>query len=188
MKFWRSRKQVRKSQHAGLSIEKLESRELMAVIPIVSGQTATFQDADGTQVNVKLVGPGQGSIELTNGQITGAGIDSLQLTGTSAASKLKISTRGGSVSGTTINELVITKALNELGALKNLKAKGSRFHRRRSFHLRRQHQRRPVPQPRRQCRARRRRRRKPAESRHARVKRLGRSIRNAPRVRRSAPE
>jgi hypothetical protein len=123
MKFWAKRKKSVKSQAAALSLEKLEDRALMAVIPLLSGQLTTFQDADGTQVKVKLIGPGQGSLELTNGLLTGAAIDSLMLSDTTAASKLKITTRGGTVSGTTINELVITKALGELGALKDLLAK-----------------------------------------------------------------
>ena len=127
MKFWRSNGQTRKSQSVSLSMEKLEDRSLMAVIPLVSGQTATFQDADGTEVRVKLTGPGQGSLELENGVLTGAAIDSLSLTGTTGASKLKISTHGGTIYGTTINDLAITKALNELGVLKHFKAKSLDF-------------------------------------------------------------
>ena len=127
MNFWRKRKKAPKFAGASLSLEKLEDRAMMAVIPIASGQTTTFQDADGTQVNVRLTGPGQGSLELVGGVLTGAAIDSLELTGTTGTSKLKISTRGGAVSGTTINDLVITKALNELGALKHLKAKDVDF-------------------------------------------------------------
>ena len=101
---------------------------MMAVIPLISGQTTTFRDADGTQVKVKLDGPGQGSMELVGGVLTGAAIDNIVITGTSVASKLKITTSGGTVSRTTINELVITKALNELDrALKTFTAKSVDF-------------------------------------------------------------
>ena len=130
MRFWSKRKKMlkpMKSHGAGLSMEKLEDRAMMAVIPLISGQTATFHDADGTQVKVKLAGPGQGSMELVGGVLTGAAIDNIVLTGTSGASRLKITTSGGSVAGTTINELVISKALNQLGALKNFKAKSVDF-------------------------------------------------------------
>ena len=123
MKFWRKRKQSIKSSKALLSMERLEDRAMMAAIPLASGQTATFHDADGTEVKVKLAGPGQGSIELVGGILTGAAIDTLSLTGTSGQTKLKISTRGGTVPGTTINDVVIDNALNELGALKHFKGK-----------------------------------------------------------------
>ncbi len=95
MKFWGKRKRSSKSQPASLSMEKLEDRTLMAVIPLISGQATMFQDADGTQVKVKLIGPGSGSIELVGGVFSGAAIDTLSLTGTTGQSKLKISTRGG---------------------------------------------------------------------------------------------
>ena len=127
MRFWSKRKKLVKSHSAGLSMEKLEDRAMMAVVPLISGQTTTFHDADGTQVKVKLAGPGQGSMELVGGVLTGAAIDNIVLNGTSGASKLKITTSGGSVAGTTINELVISKALNELSALKNFKAKSVDF-------------------------------------------------------------
>ena len=80
MKFWVSAKKTVKStkpQNAGLSMEKLEDRAMMAVIPLISGQATTFQDADGTQVKVKLDGPGQGSMELVGGVLTGAAIDNI---------------------------------------------------------------------------------------------------------------
>ena len=123
MRFWGKRKKSDSSRSTTLSMEQLEDRALMAVIPIVSGQATTFEDADGTQVTVKLVGPGQGSLELVGGVLTGAAIDNLSLTGTSGETKLKIAADGGSISGTTINELVITKALDEIGALKHIRAK-----------------------------------------------------------------
>jgi hypothetical protein len=122
MRFWPKRKQSSRQNKSQLGFERLENREMMAVIPLVSGEATTFRDADGTMVKVKLLGPGQGTIELVGGVLDGAAIDSLTLTGTTGQSKLKITTRGGSVAGTTINELVINKALNELGALKYLKA------------------------------------------------------------------
>ncbi|MGD9633350.1 MAG: beta-1,3-glucanase family protein [Pirellulales bacterium] len=123
MKFWRKRKQSAKSTKSQLSLERLEGRAMMAVIPLASGQTATFYDSDGTEVKVKLSGPGQGSIELVGGVLSGAAIDTLSLTGTTGQSKLKISTRGGSVFGTTVHDVAIDNALNELGALKSFKAK-----------------------------------------------------------------
>lgn len=122
MRFWGKRKHSAKSTAATLSMEKLEDRAMMAVIPLASGQTATFYDSDGTEVNVKLAGPGQGTIELVGGVLNGAAIDTLSLTGTTAATKLKISTRGGTVAGTSINDVAIDNALNELGALKHFKA------------------------------------------------------------------
>jgi hypothetical protein len=123
MKWWGKRRRAATSKHSALTIEQLEERNLMAVIPLVSGQTARFQDADGTQVEVRLSGPGTGTLELENGGLTGAAIDSIVLNDTTGESKLRVSTRGGSVSGTTINDLVIQRAINELGALKHLKAR-----------------------------------------------------------------
>jgi hypothetical protein len=124
MVFWRKRKQsAKKAAFSTLCMEKLEDRAMMAVIPIVSGQATTFHDADGTRVTVMLTGPGQGSLELTNGLLTDGAIDSLTLTGTTGESKLHIGSRGGSIRGTTINELIIDKAANQPDALKSLIAK-----------------------------------------------------------------
>lgn len=118
MRWWGKRKRTASAKSTTLNIESLEDRNMMAAIPLVSGQAVTFHDADGTQVRVKLVGPGSGTIELDGGVLDGADIDSIVLNDTTGASKLKISTRGGAVKGTTINDLVINKALNEVGALK----------------------------------------------------------------------
>jgi hypothetical protein len=123
MKFWRTRKKTTISPGRSLGLEQLEDRAMLATLSLVSGQVTSFHDADGSQVSVKLVGPGQGTLELVGGVTTGAAIDSLSLTGTTGESKLKVSTRGGTVKGTTINELAINKALNEQAALKHLKAK-----------------------------------------------------------------
>jgi Beta-1,3-glucanase/Bacterial Ig-like domain (group 3) len=123
MMFWNQRKKLSPSKNASLTLERLEERAMMAVIPLASGQTAKFRDADGTEVKVKLVGPGQGSIELVGGVLTGAAIDTLTLTGTTGQTKLKINTRGGTIPGTTINDVVIDNAINELGALKQFKGK-----------------------------------------------------------------
>lgn len=120
MNWWGKRKRTANSKRTTLSIEPLEDRSMMAAIPLVSGQAVTFQDADGTHVKVKLVGPGSGSIELAGGVLTSADIDSITLNDTTGTSKLKISTRGGTIKGTTINDLVINKAINEVGALKKL--------------------------------------------------------------------
>jgi len=123
MRFWRKRKQSAKSNPSQLSLERLEERAMMAVIPLASGETARFHDADGTEVKVKLLGPGQGTIELMGGVLTGAAIDTLSLTGTTGATTLKISTRGGSVAGTTISDVLIDNAIGQLDALKHFKAK-----------------------------------------------------------------
>src|SRR5262245_14957071 len=99
MRFWGNRKKSAKSQNSTLSMEQLEDRAMMAAIPLVSGQPISFQDGDGTRVTVRLKGPGSGSLELTNGLLTGAAIDRITLTGTTGASKLKIVASGGSVKG-----------------------------------------------------------------------------------------
>lgn len=123
MKFWRKRKQPAKSHKPQLCLERLEERAMMAVIPLASGETARFYDADGTEVKVKLLGPGSGTIELVGGVTSGASIDTLSLAGTTGATTLKISTRGGSVAGTTINDVVIDNAVGQLDALKLFKGK-----------------------------------------------------------------
>jgi len=117
MLFWRKRKKTSRQKHSVLSVENLERRELLAVMPITSGQTLSFKDGDGTTVRVQLSGPGQGTLDLTNGSI-----ENLTLTGTTAASSLKITTQGGWIPGTTIRDLVIDNALGEIGALASLYA------------------------------------------------------------------
>src|SRR5262245_12329675 len=113
MRFWRRRKKPAPSRGSHLSLEPLEDRRLLSVntITILSGQTTRFVDADGTRVSVLLTGPGSGTYDLANGQLTGDYIDNLMLKGTTGDSQLKITTRGGSIAGTKINELVIEKAL-----------------------------------------------------------------------------
>ncbi len=127
MRLWGKRKKSQRGTGKSLSLEKLEDRAMMTAIPLVSGQAISFHDADGTLVTVRLKGPGEGALELANGLATGAAIETLTLTGTTGASKLKISTRGGSEKGTTINQLVIEKALGEVAALGSFKGRNVDF-------------------------------------------------------------
>jgi Beta-1,3-glucanase len=124
MSFWNRHRKPSPPRSSTLGLEKLEDRMLLSgnSIAIESGRTVRFVDSDGTRVAVRLIGPGQGTLELTNGQVTGGDIENLTLQGTTDRSQLRITARGGSIGGTTINELVIEKALNELGALKRLVA------------------------------------------------------------------
>lgn len=97
--------------------ETLEPRLVLtpaASIAIISGQVVSFTDSDGSIVKVKLTGPGSGTMILDGGETTGGAIDSLILDETTTESKLKITTRGGSVAGTTINTLQINGALGSL--------------------------------------------------------------------------
>lgn len=126
MRFW-SRQTNKKSsltRTSTLTLERLEDRQLLAAntIAFESGETVRFVDSDGTRVSVKLLGPGSGTLDLTNGQLTGGNIENLTLTGTTSASQLKITANGGRIGGTRINELVIEKALNQLTALNRLVA------------------------------------------------------------------
>jgi hypothetical protein len=97
-----------------LGLEPLESREMLSgnpvVVPIVSGSTYVFRDADGTTVKVKLTGPGAGQMTLTNGLATGGSIDTLTVTGTTSTSQLKITAAGGSDGQSTIDNLVVGQA------------------------------------------------------------------------------
>ena len=122
MRFWPKRRKQLETRRTGLGMETLEERAMMTVVPIISGQAISFSDADGTQVKVKLVGPGEGSLELVGGVLDGAAIDNIVLTNTTGQSKLSINTSGGTGAGTTINELVLSKALNEVASLKSFKA------------------------------------------------------------------
>lgn len=117
MLFWGKRKKAARQKSSTLSVESLERREMMAVMAIASGETLSFRDGDGTSVRVQLSGPGQGTLDLTNGLI-----ETLSLTGTSGESELKISTSGGSIPGTTIRDLAIDNAIGEIAALARLYA------------------------------------------------------------------
>ena len=125
MRFWKKKrrpakptKQVKQSGYTRLGLERLEDRSMLtAAIPIVAGHPTTFYDADGTRVLVALTGPGQGSYTLTSGGADGGGIDTLTLSGTNIHSTLTIATQGGTVAGTTINNLVIDEAIGQTVAL-----------------------------------------------------------------------
>ena len=86
MSVRRQRKSFAKPQRPRLQIESLEPRQMLSgnpiVIPIVSGTTYTFKDADSTTVKIKLTGAGSGQLTLTNGLKTGGSIDTLSITGT----------------------------------------------------------------------------------------------------------
>ncbi len=97
--------------------ETLEPRLVLtpaASIAIISGQVVSFTDSDGSVVKVKLTGPGSGTMTLVGGETTGGTINNLTLNDTTTDSKLKITSRGGSVDGTTINALHINGALGLL--------------------------------------------------------------------------
>ncbi len=116
----------RKIKAWGADIEGLEPRLVLTpavTIPIVSGEVASFVDSDGSVVKVKLIGPGSGELILTNGEATGGSMDELVLTDTASQSRLRITSRGGTVSGTTINSLRITGSLEQDSLLKLLRAK-----------------------------------------------------------------
>ncbi len=114
MRFWKSRKKAVRPVWTRLGLEQLEDRSMLtAAIPIVAGHPTTFYDSDGTRVQVSLTGPGQGTYTLADG----GGIDTLTLTGTGLRSTLTITTQGGKVPGTTINDVVIEKAANQSVAL-----------------------------------------------------------------------
>src|SRR5262245_50279403 len=117
MRFWGKRKKKAAAKSSPLSLEKLESRDLLAVMALTSGETTSFHDADGTFVRVQFTGPGQGTIDVTNGLI-----ENLTLTGTTGDSSLKITARGGAVAGTAIRDLVIDNAIGQLWALHNIDA------------------------------------------------------------------
>ncbi len=107
----RQRKSFAKPQRPRLQIESLEPRQMLSgnpiVIPIVSGTTYTFKDADNTTVKIKLTGAGSGQLTLTNGLKTGGAIDTLSITGTNTASQLKITAAGGGDDMSTINSLTV---------------------------------------------------------------------------------
>ncbi|SFI15061.1 beta-1,3-glucanase family protein [Planctomicrobium piriforme] len=113
---------------ASTALERFEPRHLLSggISGSVSrGRRATFFDADGTRVTVILRGPGTGALTpaALNGSSTGL-LDSLVLTGTTSRSSLTIRTRGGSVAGTTINELTINGANGQSNVLGKLLAGG----------------------------------------------------------------
>ena len=131
MMFWRLRKKKSVNpRNTTLRMEKLENRELLTAIPIVSGLATSFYDDDGTRVTVRLSGPGEGTLELVNGELTGAAMDSLTLSGTTGESKLDITTRGGTVKGATINHLIIESA-EPTGGTRPTSRQGPRSFRRR---------------------------------------------------------
>ena len=104
MRFWRRRKKTTTSRTT-LQIESLEDRSLLnggSIIPLVSGETLRFLDADGSKVTVRLSGPGSGTLTLTNGATTGGDIERLTLSGTTGNTQLKITAKRGSIAGTTI--------------------------------------------------------------------------------------
>ena len=119
MRFWKKRNKVVPPHRARLVLERLEDRSMLTVAlstPITPGHTTSFYDVDGTHVEVAFTGPGQGSYTRASAA-DGGGIDTLTLTGTGLRSTLTITTQGGSVPGTTINDIVIEKAANQNVAL-----------------------------------------------------------------------
>lgn len=77
--------------------------------PLLPGRTAVFEDADGSRVSVRL-SDRHGYFTLTNGGITGAAIDTIVLEQTTQRSSLAIISRGGSVAGSSIANLIVHKA------------------------------------------------------------------------------
>jgi hypothetical protein len=119
MRFWKKRQSAVAPRRARLVVERLEERSMLTVavpIAITAGHASSFYDADGTRVQVAFSGPGQGSYTLASAA-NGGGIDTLTLTGTGLRSTLTITTMGGKVAGTTINDVVIDKAANQGVAL-----------------------------------------------------------------------
>lgn len=109
MSKWKRRHSRPNPAGPRFGFERLESRDMLSSIPIVSGQTFTFQDGDGTTVKVKLTGPGSGALTLSNGQATGGSISYMTIQDTTAASVLSIIASGGADSVSTINKLVLLK-------------------------------------------------------------------------------
>jgi len=110
----------------GIGIESLEPRLVLtpaATISIVSGQVVSFTDSDGSVVKIKLTGPGIGELTLTNGETTGGSMDHLVLSDTTSESKLRITSRGGSIAGTTINSLWITGSPEQDSLLRLLRGR-----------------------------------------------------------------
>ena len=115
----------RKIHLQGHGIESLEPRLVLtpvATISIVSGQVISLSDSDGSVIKVKLTGPGSGELTLTNGETTGGSINQLILSDTTSESKLRITSRGGSIAGTTINTLQITGSSEQDSLLQLLRA------------------------------------------------------------------
>ncbi|WP_437203131.1 beta-1,3-glucanase family protein [Planctomicrobium sp. SH664] len=91
--------------------EIFESRILLAAgtqLPLVSGQTTTFTDADGSRVSLRLRGPGSGTVTIHEGMM-----ESLELHDTTSRSSLTIVSRGGRVAGTTIQSVTIHGAAGQ---------------------------------------------------------------------------
>lgn len=111
MSLRRQRHSFSNPQRRFLQIESLEPRQMLSgnpvVIPIVSGTTYSFKDADNTPVRIKLTGAGSGQLTLTNGLATGGAIDTLTISGTTAKSQLVITASGGGDGYSTINSLVV---------------------------------------------------------------------------------
>lgn len=100
--------------------ESLEPRLVLSVgtqIPIISGQTTSFTDADGSLIKIRLTGPGSGFITLQNGEVNGSNIEGLFLTETTSESRLRITSRGGTTAGTSVYSVKIVAADDEETAL-----------------------------------------------------------------------
>ncbi len=101
---------ARRRQTSLGSLEHLEPRVLLSAISTLPldnfHRAATFVDGDGTRVLVTMRGPGSGSITLDDNNP--AGIDRLELTGTTGQTSLTIHTFGGEIPGVTLDELNIT--------------------------------------------------------------------------------
>lgn len=107
------------------NFETLEPRLVLTpatIIPFVSGQVVSFTDVDGSEVKIKLTGPGSGTFTLENGGTDNSSIQSLILNDTTSESKLKITSRGGSVAGTTVDNLQINGAMGADSVLSLLRA------------------------------------------------------------------
>ena len=117
MSVWSKRQNLPNPQGARLRFERLERREMMSanhVFTLTSGNTVRFTDDDGTKVSVKLIGPGSGSFELTNGAANGGSIAAMTVNGTTSASQLKITAAGGSDDVSLIRSLTVNSPLAQL--------------------------------------------------------------------------
>lgn len=116
-------------------IEVLEDRNLLSTIeiPLQAGRPVTFNDTDGSLVRIKLTGPGYGSVTLTNGLTAGGQLDTLQLHHTTGGSSLAITSTGGTIPGTSIQQILIDNSANRANVLASLTTKnidladGARF-------------------------------------------------------------
>lgn len=76
-----------------------------------------FLDADGDQVLVRLIGPGSAAVNLQGGQADHADLESLQLTSTTAQTRLEIRVTHSTGTGGTSVGSIVAETLGELRLL-----------------------------------------------------------------------